>query len=253
MIYGGYFEPESKLERKTFLENEITLPDFWSDKKKSEEVIAELNNIKSILNDCTSLKNKIYGDLELIESYDLLDDDLVNLLNDDKDVINDSLVDLENLLIMNGPYDQGGAIIEIHPGAGGTEAQDWALMLYRMYSRFCEKKNFKVEVMDYQDASEAGIKSVSMLVKGMYAYGFLKYEKGVHRLIRISPFDSGARRHTSFASVDEADSIVFIVDGKDGINSNDYVIRDMLKKSSKDVIVVINKIDSKTEQIVHEG
>jgi peptide chain release factor 2 len=109
---------------------------------------------------------------------------------------------LENLLVLNGPYDQGGAIVEIHPGAGGTESCDWANMLYRMYTRWCSNKGYKVEVIDYQDGEVAGLKSVSMIVRGMYAYGYLKCEKGVHRLVRISPFDSGARRHTSFASVD---------------------------------------------------
>lgn len=110
--------------------------------------------------------------------------------------------ELNILLLLNGPYDKNDCILEIHPGAGGTESCDWANMLYRMYTRWCEKKNYKITVLDYQDGDEAGIKSVSIIVKGLNAYGYLKNEKGVHRLVRLSPFDSNNRRHTSFASVE---------------------------------------------------
>ena len=200
MIYGGYFDPEDKLKRKQELEEIMLQADFWNDKNKSENVINELNSIKSVLDKCMSLKNKIDSSYELIFSGDF-DDDLNNLLLDDVSDISDSLSSLENLLVLNGPYDKGDAIIEIHPGAGGTESCDWANMLYRMYLRWCEKKGYKYEVIDYQPGEVAGLKSVSIIVKGLYSYGYLKGEKGVHRLIRISPFDSGARRHTSFASV----------------------------------------------------
>ena len=104
-------------------------------------------------------------------------------------------------MLLNGKYDKEGAILEIHPGAGGTESCDWANMLYRMYQRYCDKKGYKYEVIDEQAGDEAGIKSVTLIIKGLYAYGYLKAEKGVHRLVRISPFDSNSRRHTSFASV----------------------------------------------------
>ncbi len=106
------------------------------------------------------------------------------------------------LLLLNGPYDKNDCILEIHPGAGGTESCDWASMLYRMYTRWCEKKKYKLEILDYQDGDEAGIKSVSIRIKGNNAYGYLKNEKGIHRLVRLSPFDSNNRRHTSFASVE---------------------------------------------------
>lgn len=106
------------------------------------------------------------------------------------------------LLLLDGPYDKNDCILEIHPGAGGTESCDWALMLYRMYTRWCEKKGYKVEILDYQDGEEAGIKNASLRVKGHNAYGYLKNEKGVHRLVRLSPFDSNNRRHTSFASIE---------------------------------------------------
>lgn len=203
MIYGGYFEPDVKLKRKAELESLMNSPGFWDDKKSSESVISELNNIKSVLDDCSSLRNKIDSDIELVSMLEnSYDEEIMTMINDDISQIDSSLNSLENLLVLNGPYDQGGAILEIHPGAGGTESCDWANMLYRMYTRWCANKNYKVEVIDYQDGEVAGLKSVSMIVRGMYAYGYLKCEKGVHRLIRISPFDSGARRHTSFASVD---------------------------------------------------
>lgn len=106
------------------------------------------------------------------------------------------------LTLLNEPYDKNNCILEVHSGAGGTEACDWALMLYRMYTRWCEDNNYKYEIIDYQEGEEAGVKSASILVKGEYAFGYLKGEKGVHRLVRLSPFDSNNRRHTSFASID---------------------------------------------------
>lgn len=175
-------------------------PTFWNDKKNSEKIIEEFNEIKSTIDECSNLKNKIESDIELINMME--DEEVLNIINEDISTIEEQLTKLENLLVLNGPYDKESAIIEIHPGAGGTESCDWANMLYRMYSRWCEKQNYKTEVIDYQEGEVAGIKNVTILAKGMYAYGYLKCEKGVHRLIRISPFDSGARRHTSFASVD---------------------------------------------------
>ena len=201
MIYGGYFESERKIDRKNELEEIMNSPDFWNDKRKSESVISELNSIKDVISSCESLKNKIESDIELI-NLDSNDAEVLDIVNSDIDIINNELSRLESLLVLNGPYDKGDAILEIHPGAGGTESCDWALMLYRMYTRWCNSHGYKYEVIDYQDGEVAGIKSVSMLVHGLYAYGYLKCEKGVHRLVRISPFDSGARRHTSFASVD---------------------------------------------------
>ena len=151
--------------------------------------------------------------------------------------------ELNLLLLLNGPYDKNNCILDIHSGAGGTEACDWALMLYRMYTRWCEKKNYKVEILDYQDGDEAGIKSASLLIKGYNAYGYLKNEKGVHRLVRLSPFDSNNRRHTSFASVEvtpeiEQDNSIEIDEkdlkidvyrssgcGGQGVNTTDSAVR----------------------------
>ena len=130
------------------------------------------------------------------------DKDLLDTIEEDNKRIKADLKELSIYLLFNKPYDKNNCIVEIHPGAGGTESCDWASMLYRMYTRYCEKKNFKIELLDYQAGEEAGIKSVSFKVKGDYAYGYLKNEKGVHRLVRLSPFDSSNRRHTSFASID---------------------------------------------------
>ena len=217
-------------------------PGFWDDKRASESVIEELNGIKSVLDDCSNLKSKIDSDIELINMLnDSYDEEVMNLINDDTHFIDSSLSSLENLLVLNGSYDRGGAILEIHPGAGGTESCDWANMLYRMYTRWCSDKGYKVEVIDYQDGEVAGIKSVSMIVHGMYAYGYLKCEKGVHRLIRISPFDSGARRHTSFASVDV---MPFFEDNDINVEINPNDIRIDIFRSSGNGGQGVNTTDS---------
>ena len=141
--------------------------------------------------------------LELIEE----DENLYKEVENNVEVITKNTEELNLLLLLNEPYDKNNCILEIHPGAGGTESCDWANMLYRMYLRYCEKKKYKVELLDYQAGDEAGIKSVSILIKGTNAYGYLKNEKGVHRLVRLSPFDSNNRRHTSFASVEVSPDI----------------------------------------------
>ena len=177
---------------------------FWDNRDKSESVISELNSLKRMINEVSSLKYKIDNNLEIIASLsieEVPDSEFLSLLEEEIKPIENELSHLETEMLLNGPYDKLGAIMEIHSGAGGTEACDWADMLYRMYTRWCEKKNYKIEVIDSQPGEEVGIKSLTMLIKGMNAFGYLKGEKGVHRLVRISPFDSNARRHTSFASV----------------------------------------------------
>ena len=178
-------------------------PDFWNDKKESEKIISTANSLKDMIDKVKNLKEKIESNFEMIEelrkSYD---EELVEMISSDIEAIGKELDEVEVLMLLSGPYDKDNAIVEIHSGAGGTEACDWANMLYRMYTRWCEKKNYKVEVIDSQPGEEVGIKSLTMFVKGMNAFGYLKNEKGVHRLVRISPFDSNARRHTSFASID---------------------------------------------------
>ena len=159
--------------------------------------------MKDLTASVEKIKNEIESNKELLNLLEIEpDEDMYKELTISVDKINKETEELNLLLLLNAPYDKNNCILEIHPGAGGTESCDWASMLYRMYLRWCEKKNYKVTLLDYQDGDEAGIKSVSIQVKGYNAYGYLKNEKGVHRLVRLSPFDSNNRRHTSFASVE---------------------------------------------------
>ena len=185
------------------MELELNNSDFWSDKEVAEKKILEIKSLKSSIDDVEKLKNNISNILEIIDiSIDTNDMSIIDELSSNVELYEKELERLELYLLLNKEYDECNCILEIHPGAGGTESCDWAFMLYRMYTRWCEKNNYKYEILDYQDGEEAGIKSVSISIIGPYAYGYLKYEKGIHRLVRISPFDSNKRRHTSFASVD---------------------------------------------------
>jgi len=202
MIYGGLFDPESKQKRITELEEKMNEADFWNDKNQSQKIINECNYLKNTLQDVSNLKQKIELNIEMIEELKKESSlEFISLLEEDINDISDKLDNMEIEILLSGPYDNLGALFEIHSGAGGTEACDWAMMLYRMYERWCLKKKYTFEVIDKENGEEAGIKSVSILVKGINAYGYLKNEKGVHRLVRISPFDSNSRRHTSFASI----------------------------------------------------
>lgn len=202
MNYGGLFDPEVKKKRIEELENIVNTQNFWS-RDDSNDIVTELNNLKNKLKDIDNLRNSIFNNLELANMLkESLDAEIKEIIISDIDKLTDSLNSIELNLLLNGEYDSCDCIIDIHPGAGGTESCDWASMLYRMYTRWCEQNNKKIELLDYQDGEEAGIKSVSFIVHGLNSYGYLKCEKGVHRLIRISPFDSNKRRHTSFASVD---------------------------------------------------
>ncbi len=193
---------DSKIEEINQLENIMNQVGFW-DREDKEEIITKLSSLKTSVDDVNSLQNKIEevnAILSLLESIE--DHDLLKELSESVKIIEEELEQLEVKLLLSGPYDQENCILEVHSGAGGTEACDWANMLYRMYLRFCEKNNYQVELIDYQEGEETGIKSVSIEIKGSFAYGYLKSEKGVHRLVRLSPFDSSNRRHTSFASID---------------------------------------------------
>lgn len=184
-------------------EEKMSAPDFWDDNERAQGVIAELNAVKSVVEQYDRLNNdqeELAMILELAEEEG--DEAMEAELAEGVEALQAKIEDFELQLLLNQPYDRLNAILELHPGAGGTESQDWGLMLYRMYTRWAEKRGFKVELLDYLPGDEAGIKSVSMLIKGYNAYGYLKAEKGVHRLVRISPFDSAGRRHTSFASCD---------------------------------------------------
>ena len=183
-------------------------------------MIKEYNTLKE-LRDKYYLNKKALEDV-LVLAEDVsknYDEDMVELLNDEYQKASKDFEDYEIKVLLSNDYDHANAILEIHPGAGGTESQDWAMMLFRMYQRYAQKNGFSFEVMDYQDGDEAGMKSCSVLIKGDLAYGYLKGETGVHRLVRISPFDASGRRHTSFASVEITpefnDEIKIDIDEKD--------------------------------------
>ena len=181
----------------------MATPGFWDDNESAQVVIDKVNQLKSQY-DTFKNTEEAYEELELLlemvedENDSEMQKELEEKLNQTIQIVED--YELSQLL--NGEYDQNNAVLELHPGAGGTESQDWGSMLLRMYTRWAESKGFQVETLDYQAGDEAGIKSVTLLIKGYNAYGYLKSEKGVHRLVRISPFDSNSRRHTSFCSVD---------------------------------------------------
>ena len=185
------------------LENQTNQAEFWSDSKNSSIVLKRITELKNKV----SRFKKVKTDLDnLIEIKNLLlqesDADLEKELETGINTLETELEKLERTTLLSGKYDINNAIITLHPGAGGTEAQDWVEMLYRMYTRWANANGYNVEELDYLEGEEAGIKSVTFLVSGDYAYGYLKGEQGVHRLVRISPFDAGGRRHTSFASVE---------------------------------------------------
>ncbi|MEE1131973.1 MAG: peptide chain release factor 2 [Caryophanon sp.] len=199
--FRGAFDLEEKEARIAELEDLMLDPDFWNDQNAAQTVINEANVLKSTVAEYTELTD-VQENLEM--TVELLreepDEELLEELATELEAFKAKLADFELQLLLSEPYDKNNAILELHPGAGGTESQDWGSMLLRMYTRWAEKRGFKVETMDYLPGDEAGIKSVTLSIKGHNAYGYLKAEKGVHRLVRISPFDSSGRRHTSFVS-----------------------------------------------------
>lgn len=198
-----HFDLEKKQERILYLESLSNQEDFWKDKKNSKKVIFEINHLKRLLNDYFSLSKNVESLLQEIISLEKETDfELLELISEEYIKTVQQFKDFEIKTLLSGPYDSNDAILEFHPGAGGTESQDWANMVYEMYHKWALKKNYKLEVLDYQLGEEAGIKSASILIHGENAYGYLKNESGVHRLVRISPFDANKRRHTSFMSVE---------------------------------------------------
>ncbi|MBO8160257.1 MAG: peptide chain release factor 2 [Thermosipho sp. (in: Bacteria)] len=194
------FHPEKKEKELEELENLMGQSDFWNDQKKAKEISQKAQRIRKIIEDMKEIEEK-FGDLEAGIELSEEDPSMMEMVNDLILEIEKKVRSFELELILNGKFDASNAYLTIHPGAGGTESQDWASMLLRMYMRWAERKGFDVEMVDYQPGDEAGIKSATLYIKGEFAYGYLKYEKGVHRLVRISPFDANKRRHTSFASV----------------------------------------------------
>lgn len=198
-----HFDIKGKCQKVEEINSQMSENSFWDDPKRAQKIILSNNNLKKIIDIYSKLvkdTNNFLDELQLLkEEYNL---EMHELLSDEFIEIEKTLRQFEIDVLLNQEYDNNNAILEIHPGAGGTESQDWAEMLYRMYVRYAEANNFKIETLDYQVAEEAGIKSVSFVIRGNNAYGYLKGEKGVHRLVRMSPFDASGKRHTSFASVD---------------------------------------------------
>ncbi len=208
---------QKKIEENNELMNAA---DFWNDQKKAQKIIRETNQLKGLLDTyeglAAGLSDLSEGIAELSSSFD---PDMNEIIEEEYADVMKRFDEFEIQVLLSGEYDNHNAILEIHPGAGGTEAMDWASMLYRMYMRWAERHNYKITLMDYQEGEEAGMKSCSVLIEGPMAYGYLKAENGVHRLVRISPFDSNARRHTSFASVEVMpqfeDDVEIEIDEKD--------------------------------------
>lgn len=199
---GGIFDPEAKENQIAELEKRMSDPNFWDDKDNAKKVSAQVSNLKSSVQVADELMTRIE---ELKTFANLLqeenDEELANEAAQKLIKTQKFLDRLEMQLLLNEENDMEDAILEIHPGAGGTESHDWAEMLMRMYLRWAEQHNYEVNILDKQEGDEAGIKSATIEIRGKYAYGYLKSENGVHRLVRISPFDANRRRHTSFASV----------------------------------------------------
>ena len=198
---GGHFDLDNKNLKISELEQKLQEEGIWSDPTKANQINNELTNLKKLVNKFNELKSNITSSLDLLS---ILNDNDINEVNELEENFNNIKSDYEKLeteMLLNGKYDNLSCYLEIHPGAGGTEACDWASMLLRMYEMFCDKNNYTYEELDFQKGEEAGIKSVTIKISGDHAYGYFKGEQGVHRLVRISPFDSNARRHTSFAAV----------------------------------------------------
>lgn len=203
MALGGLFDLDALNESISINESKMAEPGFWDNQPKAQKLIDETNQLKAKSESYQDLKNQlddISVAVELLEEGP--DAEVQGELEDNLAKLKKDLQQYRLTLLLNEPYDANNAILEIHPGAGGTESQDWGSMLLRMYTRWAEQHDFTVETLDYQAGEVAGISSVTILISGHNAYGYLRSEKGVHRLVRISPFDSAGRRHTSFASVD---------------------------------------------------
>ena len=193
---------DNKEKRIQELEASMEAPGFWDDPDSSQVTMKELKNLKSSFERFHELEQGIEDAQTLIEMAEEENDtSLIPDVENEVEAVEKKLEDLRIETLLSGEYDRNNAILTLHAGAGGTEAQDWVQMLFRMYTRYCEKMKFKVDVVDSLAGDEAGIKSITFIVEGENAYGYLKAEKGVHRLVRISPFDANKRRHTSFASV----------------------------------------------------
>ncbi len=200
---GNQLRIEEAKERATELERETMVENFWNDAEKSSKKLQEIKQLKDKVESYEALLQKLEDTLMLCEmAIEENDESSVDEVLAETEFIETEAEKKRIEVLLCGPYDKNNAIVSFHPGAGGTEAQDWASMLYRMYTRWGEKSGFNVKLVDWLDGDEAGLKSATIMVEGINAYGYLKSENGVHRLVRVSPFDSSGRRHTSFASVE---------------------------------------------------
>jgi len=197
---GGTFDLASKEIELEKLQSKTLVPDFWNDNSRASSILKKTASLEKEINLWKNLEQR-HGDVEVLLEFAEAGESTVEEVDQELSAYEKIVEDLELQLMLGDEQDMQDAIVTIHPGAGGTESQDWAEMLYRMYTRWFEKKKFKSALLDFQPGDEAGIKDVTLEVKGEFAYGLLKAEAGVHRLVRISPFDASNRRHTSFASV----------------------------------------------------
>ncbi|WP_342515322.1 peptide chain release factor 2 [Sporosarcina sp. FSL K6-1522] len=201
--FRGSLDLENKEARIQELDEVMLEPGFWDNQDSAQKVISESNGLKDVVGDYTELtdtQENLEMTLELLREE--FDEELQEELGTELKEFKGKLDAFELQMLLSDEFDKNSAVLELHSGAGGTESQDWASMLLRMYTRWAEHHGFKVETLDYQAGDEAGVKSVTLSIKGHNAYGYLKAEKGVHRLVRISPFDSSGRRHTSFSSIE---------------------------------------------------
>ena len=200
---GNQLRIDEAAERASDLERETMVQDFWNDAEKSSQKLREIKQLKDKVDSYRELVSKLEDTYTLCEmAIEENDEGSVEEVVSETDFIEAEAERKRIEVLLSGQYDKNNAIVSFHPGAGGTEAQDWASMLYRLYTRWGEKHGFNVKLVDWLDGDEAGIKSATIMVEGINAYGYLKSENGVHRLVRVSPFDSSGRRHTSFASVE---------------------------------------------------
>lgn len=223
------------------LKNISSQDNFWDDKEKSNEVFGKIKRIERKLDRFTIIQNNLNSLIDMnkllqLEYDEELGKDLINQTN----ILSTNIENLELETLLSGKYDGNNAILTLHPGAGGTESQDWVEMLYRMYTKWANSNGFEVKELDYLEGDEAGIKSVTFEISGENAYGYLQGEMGVHRLVRISPFDSGGRRHTSFASVEVLPEITDDIELV--INSDDLRIDTYRASRSRSVNILIKQI-----------
>ena len=201
-IYEAIFDLDNKKQKISELSQQMAKPQFWGDSQKSIQVINQIKSLKASIQPWQELYHK---HKELAEFFHVLDEketDLITDINKSLDSLSEGIAQLESRTLLSEEFDHCNAILSINAGAGGTEACDWVGMLFRMYSRWAEKRGYKFKPTDLLSGEEAGIKNITLMIEGEYAYGYLRSERGVHRLVRISPFDANKRRHTSFASVD---------------------------------------------------